>query len=315
MTISKEVRIGILVALSFLVFFAGFYFLKGSNVFSGENEYYVYYDDVQGLLPSASVQVKGLNVGRVSDIELNGGKRVKVTIAVSKKVKVVEGSTADLTSADLLGTKVISLNVGTGTKELEDEAVLPGEMRGGVIDNISVELTPLIQDMRHVVATLDTVMIGVNGMLNEETRLRLQHSIASLDVAMQNFSQLSARLNKESDQMAGIVRNTNSIMSNLASNNERISHIITNTETLSSKLSGAPIDKTMGDLQVAINQLQSVLNKVNSNTGSLGMLVNDKQLYNNLSQSLKTLDVLMADINAHPSRYINVTIFGRKNKN
>src|SRR5690606_18154869 len=173
MKVSKEVRIGILVAVSLLVFFAGFYFLKGANIFSGENEYYAYYDDVEGLQPSASVQVKGMSVGRVSAIELNGNDKVKVTIAVNKKVVLPQGTSARLAAADLLGTKVISLELGQGPGAVENEARLPASVEGGILDNLSVEISPLIKDLRHAVNTLDTILISVSSVLNEQTQQKL----------------------------------------------------------------------------------------------------------------------------------------------
>lgn len=314
MKVSKEVRIGILVTVSLLVFFAGFYFLKGANVFSGENEYYTYYDNVEGLQPSASVQIKGMSVGRVSKIELNGNEKVKVTISVSKKVKLPEGTSARLAAADLLGTKVISLELGGGSGIVKDETTLPASIEGGILDNLSVEISPLIKDLRHAVNTLDTILISVSGVLNEQTQAKLASSIESLDITMKNFSELSTKINGESDQLASVIRNANSITSNLADNNQAITNIINNAKATTDQLANAPIEQTFKDLQSASNQLQGVIQKINSNQGSLGMLVNDKQLYENLTQSLKTLDLLIADVNAHPYRYINVTIFGRKNK-
>lgn len=315
MAFSKEARTGLLVAISIVVFLAGFYFLKGANLFSGENEYFVYYDNVQGLQSSASVQLKGLSVGRVSAIELVDSEKVRVTIAVSKKVAVPVGTTAELASADLLGTKIIRLNMGTGTQVAEDGSILPGSIEGGVIDNISLELSPLITDLRHVIATLDTVLIGVSGVLNENTAKSLANTVTSLDVTMQNFSELSATLNRESEQLAAIIRNANSITSNLADNNESISNIIKNAETTTNNLSSAPIQETVKELQSAAGQLHAILDKINNNQGSLGMMVNDKHLYSNLTTTIKTLDELIADINARPWRYINITIFGKKNKN
>ncbi|RYE24150.1 MAG: MCE family protein [Sphingobacteriales bacterium] len=314
MKLSNEAKIGLLVAISLLILFAGFYFLKGANLFSGEHEYYAYYDDVQGLQPASQVQVKGLAVGRVSAIELNGNEKVKVTISVKKSIKVYKGSILKLISADLLGTKAIAVELGAGPEEVENESTLPAVKEGGLIDGISAELTPLILDVRHVVATLDTVLGGVNGMLSPDTRARLEASVASLDVTMKNFSQLSGKLNAESDEMASIIKNANSISSNLAQNNERITNILTHTDVITQQLSAAPVQQTFTDLNATVSQLQGIINKINTNQGSLGMLVNDKDLYNNLSASLKTLNVLMADVNAHPSRYINVTIFGKKNK-
>lgn len=315
MTFSKEVKTGLLVAISLLVFFSGFYFLKGANLFSGENEYHVYYDNVQGLQSSSSVLLKGLSVGRVSAIELVDSEKVKVTLAVSKKVPVPVGTTAELASADLLGTKIIKLNIGTGTQVAEDGSVLIGAIESGIIDNISLELSPLITDLRHVIATLDTVLIGVSGVLNESTAKSLANTVTSLDVTMRNFSELSATLNRESEQLAAVIRNANSITANIADNNQRISNIVKNAEQTTNNLSAAPIQETVKELQSAAQQLDNILRKINNNEGSLGMMVNDKQLYSNLSQTMKTLDELIADINARPWRYINVTIFGKKNKN
>ncbi len=313
MKFSKEARIGLLVASSILILFAGFYFLKGANIFSGENNYYVYYDNVQGLQPSSDVQVKGMSIGRVSDIaldETNG--KVKVTLAINKKTDVTKGTVAKLTSTDLLGTKAISLDLGKSKELVEEETQLPSVVEGGIIDAISAEVTPLLLDVRHVVGTLDTVLLGVNSILDPASRANLQHSIANLDVAMANFSQLSNRLNGESQQLAGIIRNTNTITANLADNNQRIDRIIKNADYTINELTKTPISQTMAELKGAANQLQGIVTKINSNEGSLGLLVNDKALYNNLNASLQTLDLLMADVEAHPARYINVTVFGRR---
>lgn len=315
MRFSKEAKIGLLVAISLLVFFAGFYFLRGSSLFSGEKEFYAYYDNVQGLQSSAAVQVKGLGVGRVANIELMDGEKVKVTLTVSKNVAIPVGTSAELASADLLGTKIIRLKLGTGTQIAEDGATLPASIEGGIIDNLSVEIAPLITDLRHVIATLDTVLVGVSGVLNESTANSLANTVTSLDVTMKNFSELSVKLNNESDQLASIIRNANSISSNLANSNEGITNIIKNAEQTTNNLSAAPIQETVKELQSAAQQLDGILKKINNNEGSLGMVVNDKQLYNNLSATMNTLNELMADINARPWRYINVTIFGKKNKN
>lgn len=314
MRFSKEARIGLLVTISLLIFFAGFYFLKGANLFSGENEYYAYYDNVMGLQPSAAVQIKGLSVGRVSAIELTDSGKVKVTLAVSKKVLLPEGTSADLASADLLGTKVIALQLGPGGKAVPDESTIASGVEGGLLDNLSAEISPLIADVRKVVSTLDTVLMGVHEMMGPETRAKLSSSVASMDEMMKNLNALSAKLNRESEHMASIIRNTNSITENLADNNQQISNIIRNTNNISDQLASAPIQQAFKDLQGTTHEINTLIAKINSNQGSLGMMVNDKRLYENLAQSLKTLDLLMEDINKHPSRYINVTIFGRKNK-
>lgn len=314
MRFSKEAKIGLLVTISIFVFIGGFYFLKGADLFSGENEFYAYYDNVQGLQTSSSVQIKGLGVGRVSQIELQDSGKVKVTLAVSKKVDVPVGTTAELASSDLLGTKVIILNLGMGTKLAEDGATLPASIESGIIDNLSVEISPLITDLREVLSTLDTVLVGVSGVLNENTATSLTNTIAALEVTMRNFSQIAEDLNRESGELTAMIRNANSITENLAKNNQSITNIIQNAEKTTDELSAAPIKQTVTDLKEASEQLNGILEKINSKQGTLGMMVNDKQLYDNLAETLKALNLLIQDINERPSRYINVTVFGKKRK-
>ncbi len=312
MKFSKEARIGLLVASAILVFFAGFYFLKGANIFSGENEYYTYYENVQGLHPSSAVQIKGLTVGRVSAIDLNGKGKVKVTLAIDKDTKIPEGTIAKLTATDLLGTKAIALDLGSGTQLIEDESTLPSDIEGGIIDALSEEITPLLVDMRHAVGTLDTVLTSINTVLDRKAQADLRQSIGNLNTTMGHLAQLSQRLNAESGQLASVMRNANSITTNLANNNDRINRILDNTATASDKLAQVPIEEIMRDLQLTANQLNGIAAKINSSQGSLGLLVNDTSLYRNLNTSLHTLNYLMADIEAHPARYINFSIFGRR---
>lgn len=312
MSFPKEARIGLLVSITIVVLFLGFFFLKGADVFSGENTYYSYFNNVQGLQASSPVQVKGLTVGRVSAINLDDNGRVRVTMRIGKSTEVPVGSIAKLSSTDLLGTKAIALVLGTGNSLVTDESVLPSAIEGGLVDALSAQITPLLVDVRHAVGTLDSLLVGVNGVLDIEARQHLRASLASLNTTMDNFARVSTRLNAESDELAGIIRNTNNITGNLAKNSDRIDRIIKNAELTSDQLAKAPIEQTLRDLESAIGQLQGVVNKVNSNEGSLGMLVNDKGLYNNLTSSLGSLESLLADIEAHPARYINLTIFGRR---
>lgn len=311
---SKEARIGLLLVTAVLVFFAGFYFLKGSNVFSSEREYLCYYDNVQGLLSSSPVQIKGLQVGKVSGIELNGGGRVKVIITVNKKYKLPKGTVASLFSADLLGTKAIRLDLGSGTETVQDEEELPTASEGGMLDNLSGEISPMLQDVRKVVLSLDSLLNGVNAMLNEDTRRRLGNSVASLDQTMANFASLSGKINSQSEDLTKIIRNANTITTNIANNNQNITDILDNANAATRQLKNAPIEQALKDLQKASNELQDVMGKINRGEGSAGQLVNDKQLYNNLTSTLDNLSQLAGDLKAHPSRYINVTIFGRKAK-
>lgn len=310
----KEIRIGLLTISALFVFVAGFYFLKGSNLFSSEHDYIAYFDNVQGLTPSSQVLVRGMVVGRVEAIQLTEDNQVEVRFAVKKDIHVGEGTVAVLASTDLLGTKALSLTLNTSNPALAANSVLPSDVEGGLIDAISTELNPLIQDIRHAVASLDTILVSVHKVLDGESQQHLKQGIANLNATMSHLNAFSSKLDQESEQLAGVIRNANTVTGTLANNTQKLDNILTNVEKTTDELAKAPISTTVQQLESTIGELSGILQKINKNEGSLGLLVHDKALYNNLTSSLQTLSTLMADIEANPSRYINVTIFGRKNK-
>ncbi len=311
MTISKEVRIGVLVTVSLIIFFTGFYFLKGSSLFSDDAEYYCYYDSVDGLVGSAPVEIRGLNVGHVVSSNLDG-QRVKVTLAIHKSLKLPQGTVAVIASDGFLGNKMIRLDLGKGTGLVEHGATLATGEEPGVVDNISDQMTPLIKSLRKTVAGLDTVIAGINILAGAENRAALSASLRSVNLAADNIASLTTALNNESTEISQILHNANSVTGNLAKNNDTVRHILSNLNMVTGQLANAPIQKTMGELQGMSEQVKSVMTKINSGQGSLGQLVNDKNLYNNLNNTLTTLEKLMRDVNEHPRRYINVTMFGKK---
>ena len=314
MILSKEARIGILATVSLVVFFLGFYFLKGTSLFSSDKEYYCIYSDVQGLQNSAAVQIRGLNVGHVSGTKLIDGKGVKVTISISKSVDIPQGTVASLASLDLLGNKMIRLDLGKNTTMIPAGSDLPTTEEPGIIDNISDQMTPLIRSLRQTVSALDTAIAGVNVIAGPENRQVISDAIKSVKVTAQNLESISGSIERQNGEISSIVRNTNTFTTTLAKNSDSIQRIVANLNNISRQMANAPIQKTFTELENATAQVKDVMNKINSGQGSLGMLVNNKDLYNNLNSSLTSLEKLMSDIKAHPKRYINVTVFGKKNK-
>jgi phospholipid/cholesterol/gamma-HCH transport system substrate-binding protein len=313
MKFPKEARIGLLVSIAVLIFFAGFYYLKGSNIFSGENTYYADYNSVQGLSTSAAVQIKGVNVGKVSDIHLEGGK-VRVSIAINKKTQIPSGTSAELISLDLLGSKAIRLDLSNNPEVAKDREVLPATVETGIIDNISSEISPLVEDVRKVVGVLNSVLSSVNDVLNKQTKANITNSMVEINATTKNFTHLSGNLDRETQQLEVILNDAHSIINNLKENNESVNKILDNASSASDQLAQAPIEKTVNELHETAAQLNSVMTKINNGEGSIGMAVNDKNLYHEMDSTLHTLNILMADIQKHPTRYINVTIFGKKKK-
>jgi phospholipid/cholesterol/gamma-HCH transport system substrate-binding protein len=312
MALSKEAKTGLLVAISVIVIIIGSYFLKGFNLFSSNTNYNCYFENVQGLIPSATVQIKGKVVGTVSEVILQGSDKVKVVIAIDKKMKLPKGTTAALFSPDLMSGKALRLDLGEGKEILAEEATIESTVELGALDKVSAQVDPVLISANQVMYRLDSIMASLQGILNPTTTKNIEKSVASMELTMKNFASITSSLNKESAQLAGIIRNTNTITANLANNSKNIEAVMANLKTTTDKLSKADLEKTIHSLQSTLDQTQALLNKINKGEGSLGMLANDKQLYNNLTGSMSSLDKLLDDLKKHPSRYINVRVFGGK---
>ena len=283
MSITKEVKTGLVVAVALVILFVGFYFLKGAKIFSSEKQYYCYYNNIDGLQSSAYVMTRGVNVGHVSHIELVDNKGVKVTITINKSVEIPEGTVASLASGDLLGAKVINLDQGPGPGFIKAGATLPSAKESGLVDKVSDQLTPRLAELKQTISLFNTALTGINSVVNDENQKALAAAIASIKSTADNLAQLSATLNKEGNDMTGIVRDVKSFTGTLAKNDDTIQHILANASNITRQLANSPIQKTMGDLQKSISELHGVLDKINNNQGSLGMLINNKDVYNNLN--------------------------------
>jgi phospholipid/cholesterol/gamma-HCH transport system substrate-binding protein len=311
MVLSREVRIGLMVSISLVTFFLGVYFLKGADVFSNDKVYYCFYSNVNGLQKSANVQIRGLIVGHVMSMELVDDKAVKVSIAIKKSVELPEGTTAELVT-ELLGTQEITLNLGKGQGTLKSGATLATTVKSSLIDNVSGELTPRLQELKATIISLDTTLASINTLVGGENQKNITATIRSLKATADNFDKLSGVLAGESGELTSIMHNANSITGNLAKENDTVQHILANMSNVTRQLANAPVQKTMADLQKTTAALQGIMNKINNNQGSLGLLINDKAAYNNLNSTLKSLRDLTDDLKARPGRYINVSVFGKK---
>ena len=313
--VKNEVKIGIMVATAIILFVLGLNFLRGRGVFSNEQEYIAYYANTSGLQPSAAIQLQGVTVGKVIDVELQKDRRVKVTLGMSPDIDIPVGSQAQLASADLIsGTKIINLIFSGNTTKIKSGDTIAGVEAGGILDNLSSEVSPLMSVVQHTVVTLDSLLSSVNDIVNQEARGHLNNSLASLDIALKDMALLTNSLNKQTASLAGILNNANSITGNVAQSNARITGILDNAERATYQFANAPVQKTMEDLQLAAANLQKAAGQINSSDGTVGMLVHDKKLYENLTHTMGTLDTLLYDLQKRPSRYINVSVFGRKVK-
>jgi phospholipid/cholesterol/gamma-HCH transport system substrate-binding protein len=183
-----------------------------------------------------------------------------------------------------------------------------------MMNNVTNELTPRLRELRGTIGKFDTTLNSVNAVVGAQNQRELAEALHSLNNSAKNIEQLTSTLSKESTQITAILKNAQSFTASLASQNDTIKLLLANANKLMRQLGNAPVEKTVTELQSTIVQVKEVIAKINKGEGSLGLLINDKELHRNLNSSLHSLDSLMTDIKAHPTRYINVTVFGSKKK-
>jgi len=317
--ISNEVKVGTLVIISLTVLILGFNFLRGKGVFSTDVEYYTYYDNVAGLQEAASVQLQGLKVGKISDIELQADRKIKVTFQIRKDVILYEGAQVQMNADNLLaGTKSLILlmpdPVETTPKVLEAGSFVPSLSGADLMSNLSENISPLLGTANKAVSSIDSILLSVNSIVNEDARSHINKSLEYLEQSMADLSKLANILNRQSGNLAGVLDNANSITANLSRSNEDITQTLNNLNTFTGQLKDAPLNQAIEDLQKTIANLNAVLHQANNPNGSMGLMLNDPNLYHNLTTTLRSLDDLVVDLKRHPSRYINISVFGRKDR-
>lgn len=304
--ISNETLVGALAAVAITLLLLGFNFLKGEEVFSTTTDYNVSYEDAMGLQNSSAVLYKGIKVGTVRKVQLREDKAgVIVQFYVNDKVKLTKGSSAKLVTTDLFNTRAIEISLAEGTEYLAKNDTLYGEIDPGLIDKLSVELSPLLNDIKLILINVDSITAAIDHNSLRNTLHNIEGTTASLD----------AMLNNKNSDFNRILNNVASISKNLKDNNELLSAAMANVHAITDSLAKADLTNTIAQARNALAETAILLQKINDSEGSMGLLVNDKVLYNNLAQTSENLDKLLVDMKANPKRYVHFSVFGKKEKN
>jgi phospholipid/cholesterol/gamma-HCH transport system substrate-binding protein len=317
--VSNETKVGVLTAVSIALLFLGFNLLKGRSLFSTSKTIYAVYTQVNGLQPSNGVQVNGLVVGNVANLDVmnkNAGK-ILVTLRITKKIDIPRNSVARITS-DLLGSKTVQIDFGNANDYLKDGDTVYAAVDGSITDALKEQLSPLVNKLEVTLGSVDSVLLTVNSIFDPATKGNLREAVANLNATMANFSKTSASLNTMLDPKTGSVATTfsnlESFSGNLKSNNDKITGILDNAQKTTAALSNGQLDKTLLELQQMATRLNETIAKLNSTDGTVGLLLNDKKAYNNLQSSLANLNKLLEDLRVNPKRYVHFSLFGKKSK-
>lgn len=318
MKISNETKIGTIAIVAIVILFLGFSFLKGKNLFHKEIIFYANFHDVIGLKPSNPAVINGVQVGKILDIEgTRDMKNILVTISFSKLYDIPTNSIA-VVNPNLLGSPTLEIQLGNSTTYLKPGDTLQATTSSGALDEALKVINPVLYEAKKAVRSLDSVFTTFTEVFDEQTRNNLKDVIANLNVITQSFvgSAKSAELMLDINNgaISKSLNHINSFTANLDKNNQKIDSIMQNVNIATSKLAALQLGQTLANLDSTITDLKSSIAQINSNNGTLGMLMNNKSLYENLEASTRKINILLDDIRVHPRRYVNISVFGKKDR-
>ncbi|HXH19050.1 MAG TPA: MlaD family protein [Chitinophagales bacterium] len=318
MKISDETKVGVLAAFGLAILIIGYNFLRGKNIFEPKREYYyAVFSKVEGLNPSDPVTLNGLPIGKVASLGLlddSSGKSI-ARIHLVKKVKIPTNSAFQLYSSDLLGEKAVQLILGDSKELAREGDTLSGLVSASLQESVNEQIAPVKQKAENLLLSIDTVIESIKVIVRGG---QIESSMASIEKATNEFEKVA----KNIDTLVSTQRETLSrtfthierITATLDSNSANITRIFENFGQISDSLSDANLKQTINNMNKSLDELQTLLDKINRGDGTLGLLVTDRKLYDNLNNATKNLETLLADLEANPKKYVHFSLFGRGEK-
>ncbi len=319
MKISNETKVGALTAIAIVLMILGFNFLKGKTMFKTGNFIYAEYPDAKGLMVSNPVYINGYQVGSVYEIENVDAnlKSIHVAIKLKGNYNIPNNSVASIAS-NPLGTPSIKIALGNSTTFLKSGEKINAVEDAGLFGELTNKLGPVTDQIKTTTHTLDSVLRNINSVFDVTAKGNLQSVIANMNRTTASLMASSASIQNmlaaQSGSISQTMDNLNSFSKNLNDNNQKISSTLTNLETTTGNLSKADINGSVEKLKAAIDKVNALIEKASSTNGSLGLLMNDKTLYNNLTNTIRSANILLDDLRVHPKRYVNISVFGKKDK-
>lgn len=314
MKIKNETKVGILAALAIALLIIGYNFLKGNSIFSSETILYARYDHVDGLTVSKPVMINGFQIGRVDELTLEPDGFIIAKLKIKGKYDVPKNTIARLESTDLLGGKAIVFDLGNDRIYAQDGDTLNANVGKGLMEAVQ----PVQKKAEQIVAKMDTILTSVNAILNPKFQQNVEKSFTSIASTLGTLEATSKKVDalvgNESSKLSAILSNVEAITQNFKNNGAQINAILANLNKVTDQVAAMNFKQTVDNANKAVADLQVMVNDMKSGKGSLGKLLTDDQMYNNLNNASKNLDALMIDLKANPKRYVHFSVFGGGNK-
>ncbi|MCW3071572.1 MAG: hypothetical protein JWO44_1462 [Bacteroidetes bacterium] len=302
-------------------FLYGFSFLKGKNLFSTQRKFYAVYKDIDGLVEANPLLINGFRVGMVGEIQLSKdtSKSVIVTLILNDEVDIPRNSIAKVISSDILGSKAVQLEIGDSTVLAQNGDTLTSASEENLKSSVNKVVAPLQKKASDLLSSIDSVMVVVQQVFNENARANLSKSFESIKLAITSLQNTAYRLDTlvytEKAKISSILTKVNVLAKTLADNSDKLGNVISNFSNISDSLAKSNIMSAINNADVALSQASVILTKINKGEGTMGMLINNDSLYRKLDKSSEDLDRLLKDLRINPERYVHISVFGRKDRN
>lgn len=311
---SKEIKVALFIITSVLIAVFGSNFLMSKGIFNSSNTYYVVFDNTEGLFKSNLIVVNGIQIGKVADMELiKEGKnidKIKVTLEIDDDIQLPKGTKAILGSegTGLMGDMLVKIVKNNRESEiLADGSFLETGIEVGMIDNISEKFTPMAEN-------LNVTLENINKLFDFEQKNNqsLNYTIENLNKILDTYNRTGNALNSKIAGLGKTLDNLESFTGALDAKSASLGRTLDNVEVLTNNIKDIEIKKTLENLELATTNLNGILSKVNSPDNTIGALMNDKKVYNDLDKAIVNLNLLLKDLRLHPKRYVHLSVFGNK---
>lgn len=319
MRVSNETKVGALTVIAVTLIILGFNFLKGKTIFKSGVFVYAKYNDTKGLIVSNPVFVNGFQVGTVFEIEnMNDNlSELVVCIKLNQLYKIPTNSIATI-QENPLGTNAINIVPGNSAVMIHSGDTIQTAPATSLLGDFMNTLSPLGEQIKNTISSLEKVLGNVNKTLDDENRANFKVILEQLSMTTihlnKSIQSVEGMLNKQNGSIAKTADNLNAFTTNLNQNNQKISSIINNLESSSKSIKDADLYKTIQSIQTALTALNITINKLNNGDGTASKLLNDPNMYNQLQNTIKSVNTLVDDIKVHPKRYVSLSVFGKKDK-
>jgi len=317
----RYIKTGILFTIIIFIAIWGVNYIRSNDLISNQIKLYGVYSDVKELSEGNHVFLNGTKIGKVSKVDfLNGDlNKLVVEFQIRKGIQIPDSSIAMITSTDIMGTMGLKILLNKNTKTFYKSGdTLCSQVENSLSEEVNKQILPLKLKTENMLGTLDSLLIAFRSVFNPKTRSNIKQSFEHIQITLLNLesttSSLDTLMSTEKLKIANIINNAESITSNLKENNENIEKILSNFGDISDSLSASGFVNVIHNADTAIFKLNTVLNKVEKGEGSLGLLIQDEKLYNELKKASSDLDDLLLDIKNNPKRYVRFSAidFGKK---